>query len=47
VIGHRVLLAKRGNGAVCPAAQQTLKGVVEVKLRELVSPDLVVEEVTE
>jgi len=47
VIGNRVLLAKRGYCAVCPASQQTLKGFVEVKLRELVSPDLVVEEVTE
>lgn len=46
VIGNRVLVATRGACAVCRASQQTLKGFVEVKLRELVSPDLNVEEVT-
>ncbi|HPQ28816.1 MAG TPA: NifU family protein, partial [Desulfobacteraceae bacterium] len=47
VIGNRVLVAKRGTCAVCKASQQTLKNFVELKLRELVSPDLVVEEVPE
>lgn len=47
VIGNRVLLATRGSCAVCKASQQTLKNFVELKLRELVSPDLVVEEVPE
>jgi len=46
VVGNRVLVATRGACAVCRASQQTLKGFVEYKLRELVSPDLVVEEVT-
>jgi NifU-like protein len=45
VIGNRVLVATRGACAVCRASQQTLKGFVEYKLRELVSPDLIVEEV--
>jgi len=46
VVGNRVLVATRGACAVCRASQQTLKGFVEYKLRELVSPDLIVEEVT-
>jgi len=45
VIGNRVLVATRGACAVCRASQQTLKGFVESKLRELVWPELVVEEV--
>ena len=45
VIGNRVLVATRGACAVCQASQQTLKNFVEAKLRELVWPDLVVEEV--
>lgn len=45
VIGNRVLVATRGTCAVCKASQQTMKHVVEAKLRELVSPELVVEEV--
>jgi len=45
VVGNRVLVATRGACAVCRASQQTLKGFVEYKLRELVSPDLIVEEV--
>lgn len=45
VVGNRVLVATRGTCAVCKASQQTLKNFVEVKLRELVAPDLVVEEV--
>jgi len=44
VIGNRVIVATRGACAVCKASQLTLKGFVEYKLRELVSPDLVVEE---
>lgn len=47
VIGNRVLVATRGTCAVCKASEQTLKHFVEIKLQELVSPDLVVEEVTE
>ncbi|MCX5804457.1 MAG: Fe-S cluster assembly protein NifU [Proteobacteria bacterium] len=45
IIGNRVIVATRGACAVCPASQQTLKGFVESKLRELISPELVVEEV--
>ena len=45
VIGNRVLVATRGTCATCSASQQTLKHVVESKLREFVWPDLVVEEV--
>ena len=46
VIGNRVVVATRGACAVCQASQQTLKNFVEAKLRELVWPDLTVEEVT-
>jgi NifU-like protein len=45
VIGNRVLVATRGACAICKASQQTLKNFVEIKLQELVSPELVVEEV--
>jgi NifU-like protein len=45
IVGNRVLVATRGACAVCQASQLTLKGFVEIKLRELVSPELVVEEV--
>jgi NifU-like protein len=45
VVGNRVLVATRGTCASCPASQQTLKDFVEVKLRELVWPELTVEEV--
>jgi NifU-like protein len=45
VIGNRVLVATRGACASCQASNQTLKNFVEVKLRELVWPELVVEEV--
>jgi NifU-like protein len=45
VIGNRVLVAKRGACSLCKASEQTLKNFVEVKLRELVSPDITVEEV--
>lgn len=46
VVGNRVLVATRGACAACRASQQTLKGFVELKLRELVSPELSVEEVS-
>lgn len=45
VIGNRVLLATRGTCATCRASGQTLKNFVEIKLRELVGPELIVEEV--
>ena len=45
VIGNRVLVATRGACAACKASDITLKHFVEVKLHDLVSPDLVVEEV--
>ena len=45
VIGNRVLVAKRGNCAVCQASEQTFKNLVETKLQELVWSELVVEEV--
>ena len=47
IVGNRVLVATRGACASCQAANLTLKNFVEVKLRELVSPDLVVEEVSQ
>ncbi len=47
VIGNRVLVAKRGNCAVCQASEQTFKNLVETKLQELVLPELVVEEVSQ
>ena len=46
VVGNRVLVATRGACASCAASQLTLKQVVEAKLRELVWPELEVEEVT-
>jgi NifU-like protein len=46
VVGNRVLVKMQGSCAVCKASQQTLKNFVEAKLREMVWPDLVVEEVT-
>ncbi len=45
VDGQRVLVKLRGTCASCNASQVTLKNYVEAKLRELVSTDLVVEEV--
>ncbi len=45
VIGNRVLVKMQGSCAVCKASQQTLKNFVEAKLKEMVWPDLVVEEV--
>jgi NifU-like protein len=44
VIGDRVIVATRGACASCQAANMTLKNFVELKLRELVWPELVVEE---
>ena len=46
VIGNRVLVKMQGSCATCKASQQTLKNFVEAKLREMVWPELVVEEVT-
>jgi NifU-like protein len=46
VIENRVLVAKRGACSFCKASEQTLKNFMEAKLRELVSPDLTVEEVS-
>ena len=45
VVGNRVLVATRGACASCAAAQLTLKDFVEAKLKELVAPELQVEEV--
>lgn len=47
VIGNRVLVSVRGACATCHAVNLTLKGFVETKLRELVAPELVVEEVVQ
>ena len=44
VDGKRVVVALRGRCAMCRAAGFTLDGFVGAKLREFVSPDLVVEE---
>ncbi len=43
--GNTIYVALRGSCSSCPQSQFTLKNFVEVKLREFVSPDLVVEEV--
>ena len=45
VIGNRVIVATRGTCATCKASDITLKNFVEHRLRELVSPDLTIEEV--
>lgn len=42
--GDRVIVSFRGMCAGCNVAQFTLKDVVEAKLKEFVSPDIVVEE---
>ena len=47
VEGDTVKVAFRGMCAQCPTSQFTMKDVVEAKLREYVSDDLVVEEVKE
>ena len=44
VIGNRVLVTLRGMCANCQVARFTLKDIVETKLKEFVSKDLVVEE---
>lgn len=44
VEGNRVIISLRGNCAQCLVADFTLKDVVQAKLREFVSEDLVVEE---
>jgi len=46
VIENRVLVALRGNCAMCQASGQTMKLLVETKLHELVSSELTVEEVS-
>lgn len=43
--GKRVEVAFLGHCAWCPVSDLTLKGLVETKLRELVDPDIVVEDV--
>jgi NifU-like protein len=45
VVDNRVQVALRGMCAHCQVARFTLKDVVEARLREFVSPDLVIEEV--
>jgi NifU-like protein len=47
VIGNRVIVATRGACATCKASDITLKNFVEHRLRELVSPDLVIEEINQ
>ncbi len=47
VVGDTVKVAFRGMCAQCPTSQFTMKDVVEAKLREYVSDDMVVEEVKE
>jgi NifU-like protein len=44
IIGNRVIVATRGACAVCKASDITLKHFVEQRLKELVSPDITVEE---
>ena len=43
VIGNRVVVALRGMCSNCQGPHFTLKDVVESKLREFVTPDIVVE----
>ena len=45
VDGDRVMVALRGSCATCQMSQVTLKHYVEDKLRELVTPKIIVEEV--
>ena len=45
VDGDRVMVKLIGTCATCKASQLTLKNYVETKLQEMVSPDLIVEEV--
>jgi NifU-like protein len=44
VDGNRVVVALRGTCAHCPGSEATLGGYVEKKLRELVDPNIVLEE---
>jgi len=44
VTGNKVIVALRGMCANCQVARFTLKDVVETKLKEFVSPDIIVEE---
>jgi NifU-like protein len=44
IIGNRVIVAMRGSCSTCKASNITLKDFVEHRLRELVSPDITVEE---
>lgn len=46
VEGDRVVVALRGTCTSCPSAGLTLKQFIEVKLKELVLPDLIVEDVS-
>jgi NifU-like protein len=46
IIGNRVIVATRGACSTCKASDITLKHFVEHRLKELVSPDIVVEEVS-
>jgi NifU-like protein len=45
VVGNRVIVATRGACASCKTSSITLKRFVEARLRDLVSPDLIIEEV--
>jgi len=45
VDGNRVLVKLIGTCATCKASQLTLKNYVEARLQEMVTPDLIVEEV--
>jgi NifU-like protein len=45
VDGNQVLIKLRGACATCKLSQATLKDFVEARLREAVTPELVVEEV--
>lgn len=47
VVGNKVMVSTRGACASCAAVHLTLKGFVEAKLRELVWPELEVEEVSQ
>jgi NifU-like protein len=44
IIGNRVIVAMRGACSTCRASEITLKDFVQHRLRELVSPDITVEE---
>ena len=44
IIGNRVIVAMRGACSTCTASEITLKDFVQHRLRELVSPDITVEE---